>query len=151
MAMKRQAAAIAALILGAGLGGIARGDEAAPPLGERLVGNTLSAVIFLPHEAPRGGGSLDRIMIQAFLRGDGSALVRRWDAAHDAYTAPGEGRWSIAGSTLCLDNRQLAAAPAICVDVHVWGQRIAGSTAGPGRFAMLDGDIEPGNTLVAAR
>ena len=148
--MKRQGATIA-LILAVGLGGGARGDEAAPPLGTRLAGNTLSAVIFLPHEAPRGGGSLDRIVMQAFLRGDGSALVRRWDAAHDAYTAPGEGRWSLAGSTLCLDSRNLAAAPGICVDVHVWGERIAGNTAGPGRFAMLDGDIEPGNTIVAAR
>ena len=148
--MRRPGAAIAALILAAGLGGAARGDEPAP-LGERLAGNTLSAVIFLPHEAPRGGGSLDRLVIQAFLRGDGSALVRRWDAARDAYTVPAEGRWTVAGSTLCLDAQTFGAAPRLCVDVHVWGPRIAGNTAGAGRFAMLDGDIEPGNTLVAAR
>ena len=148
--MTRSGAAIAALMLAAGLGGgVARGDEAAP-LGERLAGNTLSAVIFLPHNAPRGGGSLDRLVIQAFLRGDGSALVRRWDAARDAYTMAAEGRWSVAGSTLCLDAQTLGAAPRLCIDVHVWGPRIAGNTAGAGRFAMLDGDIEPGNTLVAA-
>jgi hypothetical protein len=143
-------AAIAALILAAGLGSAARGDEAAP-LGARLAGNTLSAVIFVPHEAPRGGGSLDRLVIQAFLRDDGSALIRRWDSARDAYTVPGEGRWSVAGSTLCLDAQSLGAAPRLCVDVHVWGPRIAGNTTGAGRFAMLDGDIEPGNALVAAR
>ena len=148
--MMRPGPAIAALILVAGIGGTARGDEAAS-LGERLAGNTLSAVIFLPHEAPRGGGSLDRLVIQAFLRGDGSALVRRWDAGRDAYTVPADGRWSVTGSTLCLDARSLGDAPRLCVDVHVWGPRIAGSTAGTGRFAMLDGDIEPGNTLVAAR
>lgn len=148
--MTRPGAIIAAFILAAGLGGAARGDEAVP-LGARLAENTLSAVIFVPHEAPRGGGSLDRLVIQAFLRGDGSALVRRWDAASDAYTVPAEGRWSVAGSTLCLDAESLGAAPRLCVDVHVWGPRIAGNTAGAGRFAMLDGDIEPGNTLIAAR
>ena len=71
--------------------GCARADEAAPALGPLLAGNTVSAVMFLPHDAPKGGGSLDRVMFQAYLRTDGSALIRRWDAARDAYTAPAEG------------------------------------------------------------
>ena len=125
-------------------------DEA-PALPDLLAGNTLSAVLFLPHEAPHGGGSLDRIMFQAFLRADGSALIRRWDPAHDAYTVPDERRWSVSGSTLCLDFPGLAGDDRICIEAHVWGPRIAGNGTGTGRFAMLDGDIEPGNTIVASR
>ena len=119
------------------------------PLATRLPGNTVSAVLFLPHEG-QTGEALDRVMFQAYLRPDGSALMRRWDGAHDAYTAPADGRWSISGDTLCLAFPDLAG-PEICIETHVWGPRIAGNTAGSGRFALLDGNIEPGNSLVAAR
>jgi hypothetical protein len=143
---------VAALAMFALVAGAARADEAAPALGGQLAGNTVSAVMFLPHDAPRGGGSLDRVMFQAYLRTDGSALIRRWDAARDAYTVPAEGRWSVAASTLCLDFPGLGGgAPRICVEAHVWGPRIAGNTTGEGRFALLDGDIAPGNTILAAR
>ncbi len=121
----------------------------ASPLTARLPGNTVSAVLFLPHEGSTGE-ALDRVMFQAYLRPDGSALMRRWDGGHDAYTAPADGRWSISGDTLCLSFPDFAG-PEICVETHVWGPRIAGNTAGPGRFALLDGNIEPGNSLVAQR
>jgi hypothetical protein len=104
----------------------------------------------VPHEAPKGGGSLSRIMFQAFLRPGGTALIRRWDPAHDAYTTPAERRWSLSGSTLCLDFPDMGGEPSICIEIHVWGPRIAGNATGTGRFAMLDGDIEPGNSLIAA-
>jgi len=121
----------------------------AAPLTARLPGNTVSAVLFLPSEGPNGE-TLDRVMFQAYLRPDGSALMRRWDGAHDAYTAPANGRWRVTGDILCLAFPDLAG-PEICVETHVWGPRIAGNTAGPGRFALLDGNIEPGNSLVAQR
>lgn len=53
--------------------------DAPKPLAETLAGNTLSGVLFMPHAAPQGGGSLDRVVFQAFLRSDGSAQMRRWD------------------------------------------------------------------------
>jgi hypothetical protein len=33
----------------------------------------------------------------------------------------------------------------------MWGTRIAGNTIQGSRFAMIDGDIEAGNSIVAAR
>ena len=145
---------LAAGVLASGPGGPARGQETAPaakPPDQQLAGNTLAAVIFLPHDAPRGGGSLDRMVVQAFLRQDGSALVRRWDAGRDAYTVPGEGQWTLADNTLCLDAPALGPGPRLCFEVHMWGTRIAGNTTQGGRFAMIDGDIEAGNSIVAAR
>jgi len=136
------------LLLGASLG--ASAQQAAPPLAEVLTGKTLSAVLFLPHETGGGGGSLDRVMFQAYLRPDGSALVRRWQPAQNAYSPVGERRWSVTGNRLCLDFPPNERVPHLCVEIHVWGPRIAGNTTGPGQFAMLDGDIEPGNSIAGA-
>jgi hypothetical protein len=118
-------------------------------LAQRLPGNTVSAVLFLPHQG-QTGEALDRVMFQAYLQPGGSALMRRWDGSLDAYTAAAEGSWRVSGDTLCLSFPDMAG-PEICVETHVWGPRIAGNTAGPGRFALLDGNIEPGNSLVEAR
>ena len=132
--------------------GAALAQDAAPSLATALGDNTLAAVMFLPHAAPAGGGSLTRVVFQAYLRANGSALIRRWDAPHDAYTTPAEAHWSVTGSTLCMNFPGLLATPGdICIEVHVWGPRIAGNTAGTGPFALLDGNIEPGNSLVATR
>jgi hypothetical protein len=119
------------------------------PLSQRLPGNTVSAVLFLPQEG-KTGETLDRVVFQAYFRPGGGALMRRWDGARDAYTTPADGRWSISGDTLCLSFPDLAG-PEICVETHTWGPRIAGNTAGPGRFALLDGNIEPGNSIIASR
>ena len=146
--MRRVLVAAIGLVLACGG---ARAQDAAPSLATVLGDNTLAAVMFLPHEAPTGGGSLTRVMFQAYLRTNGTALVRRWDAPRDAYTTPAEAHWSVTGSTLCMNFPGLATAGDICIEVHVWGPRIAGNTAGTGPFALLDGNIEPGNSLVAAR
>lgn len=127
-------------------GGAARAEDRTPSLTETLAGNTVSAVMFLPHE-----DQVDRVVFQAYLRPDGSALVRRWDAGRDAYTNAAETRWTVSGTTLCLAFPGLAGGSDICIETHVWGPRIAGNTAGTGRFAMLDGDIEPGNSIAAQR
>jgi hypothetical protein len=111
-----------------------------------LAGNTVSAVMFLPHE-----DQVQRVMFQAFLRPDGSELVRRWDPAHDAYTAPANAHWTLTGDTLCLVFPGLGGDPNICIETHVWGPRISGNTAGSGRFAMVNGDIEPGNSIAKER
>src|SRR5215469_10316181 len=68
-----------------------------------LAGNTLSAVAWVlrPAGAP-GGGGLSRFMLQAYLRPDGSALIRVWDSAHNAYTRPAERSWSLFDNRLCL-------------------------------------------------
>jgi hypothetical protein len=150
LALVRPAAfAAAALLLAIGSGVAA--EKAQASLTDALAGNTLSAVLFLPHEAPAGGGSLDRVMFQAYLRPDGSALMRRWEPARNAYSTVAERRWSVSGSTLCLDFPPGERVSRTCVDIHVWGPRVAGNSTGAGQFAMLDGDIEPGNSISAAR
>lgn len=138
----------AALLYGASLG--ASAQQTAAPLADALAGNTLSAVLFLPHQAAAGGGSLDRVVFQAYLRADGSALMRRWQPTQNAYSPLAERRWSVSGNLLCLDFPANERVPRICVELHVWGPRIAGNSTGPGQFAMLDGDIEPGNSIAAA-
>jgi len=109
-----------------------------------LAGRTLSAVAYLSRSAENGGGSLTRLMFQAYLRPDGTALVRVWDVTADAYTRPAESHWNVTAPQLCL-----AVPPAVsqtlCLDVHVWGPRIAGSSVAP--YAMLDGDLKQGNLI----
>ena len=121
----------------------------ATPLSTRLPGNTVSAVLFMPYESATGE-KLDRVMFQAYLRPNGSALMRRWDGTHDAYTTPVDGSWTVSGDTLCLTFPDMSD-PQVCVEAHAWGPRIAGNTSGSGRFALMDGNIEPGNSLVAQR
>ena len=121
-------------------------DAPAVSIGQ-LAGNTLSAVAFVPREpGMAGGGELARIMLQAYLGADGRALVRAWDPSRDAYTAPTERRWSLSGSTFCLDVPMVGPHP-VCADVHIWGPRIAGIGVKP--YAMLDGDLRPGNALAS--
>ncbi|MBV9859454.1 MAG: hypothetical protein JO038_05040 [Alphaproteobacteria bacterium] len=128
----------------------AKAADPLPPFPDLLAGNTLSAVTFVPRPpgAP-GGGALSRIMLQAYLRRDGSALVRVWDPGRDAYTVPVERRWTVSNRTLCLDLTNIGStgpAPGIvCVDAHIWGPRIAGMGMHP--YAMLDGDLQPGNRI----
>ncbi|MFZ2004807.1 MAG: hypothetical protein WB697_15655 [Stellaceae bacterium] len=126
-----------------------------PPLSpSQLAGNTLSAVAFVPRPAELpgangpNGGELERIMLQAYLGADGRALVRAWDPSRDAYTAPAERRWSLTGATFCVDV-PLAGPRPICADIHIWGPRIAGVGVKP--YAMLDGDLQPGNIIGGRR
>jgi hypothetical protein len=114
-----------------------------------LAGNTLSAVTWVPRSAAAsGGGALSRFTLQAYLRPDGSALIRVWDATRNAYTTPAQRYWTLSDSTLCLD-LPTPGPGRICANVHIWGPRIAGFGTAP--YVMLDGDLKPGNALVAAR
>jgi hypothetical protein len=142
--MKRAGNILAALCLALTAGRAIAAEAPAVSAG-RLAGNTLSAVAFVPR-APGmpGGGELSRIMLQAYLAPDGRAMVRAWDTSRAAYTAAAERRWSLTGSTFCLDV-PLAGPRPICADIHIWGPRVAGVGAKP--YAMLDGDLQPGNTM----
>ena len=112
-----------------------------------LAGNTLSAVAWVARSAANsGGGDLIRLMLQAYLRQDGSALVRIWDPTRNAYTQPAERSWTLAGSKLCLD-LPVPGPGRICAEVHSWGPRIAGIGTTP--YVMLDGDLKPGNVLIS--
>jgi hypothetical protein len=140
---------VLAVLSSIALGGAAVAAEPPPVTAGQLTGNTLSAVAFVPRNAGMsGGGELARIMLQAYLGVGGQALVRAWDPARDSYTAPTALRWSLSGSTFCLDLPIRGANP-ICADIHIWGPRIAGVGAKP--YAMLDGDLQPGNMLGASR
>jgi hypothetical protein len=147
--MKRTANILAALSLAFATSS----TRAAEPPGvtaNQLVGNTLSVVAFVPRppnmpgaNGPTGGELL-RVMVQAYLGPGGRALVRAWDSSRDAYTVPAERHWSLTGSTFCVDVPLVGPEP-ICADIHIWGPRIAGVGAKP--YAMLDGDLQPGNTI----
>jgi hypothetical protein len=151
--MKRTANILAALFLALATSS----TWAAEPPGvtaNQLVGNTLSAVAFVPRPANMPGangptgGELLRVMIQAYLGAGGQALVRAWDPSRDAYTVPTQRRWSLSGSTFCVDVPPAGPQP-ICADIHIWGPRIAGVGAMP--YAMLDGDLKPGNLIIGGR
>ena len=143
-------AACIAMLCAAGMPG-ARAQAAAPPppSADVLAGNTLSAVTYVARtRGMPGGGEIGRFMFQAYLRADGTALVRVWDEARNSYTRPAERRWSLAGSRLCLGLPKLGPT-VICANVHLWGPRIAGIGTTP--YVMLDGDLEPGNAIAAGR
>jgi hypothetical protein len=61
---------------------------------------------------------------------------------------PAEQRWSLSGSTFCVEV-PLAGPQPICADIHIWGPRIAGTGVKP--YAMLDGDLQPGNAIGGGR
>jgi hypothetical protein len=137
-----------AVVFAAALGSGGPSTKAAsepPKLGDLLAGNTLSAVIYVQRSLlASGAGVLNRFVLQAYLRRDGSALVRVWDAAHNSYSRPVERKWDLSGNALCLD----VAGPGpgkICANVHVWGPRIAGIGTTP--YVLLDGDLKPGNAV----
>jgi len=117
-----------------------------------LAGRTLSAVAYVSRAtaaaSQQTSGGLTRLMFQAYLRPDGTTLVRVWDVAADAYTPPAESHWTTTGTQLCLAMPP-AVTQTLCVDVHVWGPRIAGASVSP--YAMLDGDLKQGNLLAAGR
>jgi hypothetical protein len=145
--MRSTAVAIALCVLAAAPA--VRAEEAPVPLigkavADRIVGNTVSAVAYLGRSNARGGGSLDRVVFQAFIRQDGSSVVRMWDPARNAYTVPAERRWSMTDNRLCIGVPQPADGQ-ICADVHMWGPRIAGVSQVP--YVMLDGDIKEGNRI----
>ncbi|HEX5319156.1 MAG TPA: hypothetical protein VFW46_08365 [Stellaceae bacterium] len=127
-------------------GGRIQAADSPTPVPAQLAGNTLSAVAYVPwRPGLPGGGELARLVVQAYLRADGSSEIREWDPRRDAYTAPVERRWSLDGTRLCLD----PPSGRICADVHVWGPRIAGTGSRP--YAMLDGDLKPGNRISPSR
>ena len=135
-----------ALAAALGLGVTSAKAAGGPPkAGDLLAGNTLSAVIWVPRPAAiSSGGALSRFMLQAYLRQDGTASVRVWDAARNAYTTTAERNWTGTGDKFCLDLPNPAPGR-ICVDVHTWGPRIAGIGIAP--YVMLDGDLRPGNAI----
>jgi hypothetical protein len=139
-----------ALAAALGLGGAsAKGASGPPKVGDLLAGNTLSAVIWVPRPAATSaGGALSRFMLQAYLRQDGTASVRVWDAARNTYTPTVERNWTGSGNSFCLDLPNPAPAR-ICAEVHSWGPRIAGVGTVP--YVMLDGDLQPGNAIRGGR
>lgn len=142
------AMAAALLFLPLGLGPVRAGAEPAP-LSGMLAGRTLSAVIYVRRPAwIHSSSELTRFMFQAYLRADGSALVRVWDEGRDAYTRPAERVWSVSETKLCVGLPH-PGPDRICARVHVWGPRIAGIGIRP--YVMLDGDVEPGDTMRGAR
>ena len=141
--MRWGAVLFAIALMGGGAGAASAAE--APSLAAQLGGKTLSAVVYVPRNAANGGGSLQRLVLQAYLEADGRALVRQWQSADNRYSAAARTRWSLTDDKLCIE---LSAAP-ICAKVHIWGPRIAGIGTRP--YAMLDGDLQPGNAIAGGR
>lgn len=123
---------------------------------DELAGHTLSGVAYLRGSGTEPGGGLRRIMLQVYLDADGSALIRYWVPERNGYSAPNQTRWSLSQNRLCIDMPAMPAgggngvktANPLCAVVHIWWPRIAGIGAQP--YAMLDGDLQPGN-IIAGR
>jgi hypothetical protein len=147
-------AGLAALLMFAA-GGPASAADPAPSLAAQLAGKTLSAVAYAPRPSGAGGGGLQRIMLQAYLASDGKTLVRQWIGSRNRYSAPAAARWSLSDNRLCIDLPAIDPAAndspgrQLCANVHIWGPRIAGIGTQP--YAMLDGDIRPGNSITGTR
>jgi hypothetical protein len=125
-------------------GGPARAADMPPPLATQLAGKTLSAVAYVPRSSGASGG-LQRIVLQAYLTADGRALLRQWIGSRNSYTALVQTHWSLSENRLCID----LPTGQLCAKVHIWGPRIAGVGTQP--YAMLDGDLQPGNAIAKAR
>ena len=142
--MKRTWKVLCVLAAVGGAGG-AMAAEPPPVTAGQLAGKTLNAVAFVARTpGMHGGGELARIVVQAYLGADGRAVVRAWDPVRDAYTPAAPLHWSLSGSTFCVD-LPIKGANSICADIHIWGPRIAGVGVKP--YAMLDGDLRPGNAV----
>lgn len=115
-----------------------------------FTGNTVSAVAYLPVAHPQAGpnatgaSSLLTVMFQAFLRDDGTALVRSWDPQAARYTATAKQFWSLDGNTLCLAVPAFQRTDPLCLEVHIWGPNFAGYGVN-GAHGMVQGDVKPGH------
>jgi hypothetical protein len=145
-------AVLLALLLSAGsaaLNSSAGSADTPPSLVGRLAGDTLSAVVFVARPAPPPSeGGLRRFALQAYLRPDGTAMVRVWNPARDAYTPIVASRWTLSGDRFCLD-APIPGPGRICANIHIWGPRVAGVGTGP--YVMVDGDLRPGDMLLPRR
>jgi hypothetical protein len=110
---------------------------------------TLSGVAFIPQTTPQvgiaGTPGLKTVMFQAYLRPDGSALVRAWDPATNRYTPTDTRPWRGEGSTLCLAVPAFALPEPLCIALHSWGPAFGGS--GVNYSAMVKGDVRQGSAL----
>jgi hypothetical protein len=148
--MTRYAIVLIGLLVSLSGGGVRPAEPAGAPVPVlpapgQLAGHTLNAVTYFQNPPGSKQGGLARLMVQAYLQPGGRALVRVWDAARDAYSPLAERRWSLDGRTLCLDLPMHQ----LCAEVHIWGPRISGAGSHP--YAMLDGDLQPGNTITGRR
>jgi hypothetical protein len=114
-------------------------------LAMQLTGRTLSAVAYVAAAPGPVGNDLRRIVLQAYLEPGGRTMLRQWVAARGSYSVPTQGHWSVSADLLCID---LPRGP-LCAKVHIWGPRIAGIGTQP--YAMLDGDLQPGNAITGVR
>ena len=143
-ALRAAAALMLLSLVGPGPAAAADPLPGQPSLAAQLGGKTLSAVAYIK-SPPGAAGGLQRLMLQAYLAPDGSSLVRQWASARNSYSPPLRTRWSLSDDVLCIG---LSSGP-LCAKVHVWGPRIAGLGTRP--YAMLDGDLQPGNAIGRAR
>lgn len=108
-----------------------------------LADKTLSGVAFLPQVDKTS--SLKTVMFQAYLRRDGSALVRAWDPAANRYSPTDTRPWRGDRDTLCLTVPAFALPEPLCVSLHSWGVAFAGT--GINYQAMVKGDVRQGSAL----
>ena len=108
-----------------------------------LVDKTLSGVAFIPQA--NNASSLKTVMFQAYLRPDGSALVRAWDSVANRYTPTDTRPWRGTGDQLCLTVPAFGLPEALCIQLHAWGVAFAGT--GINVNAMVKGDVRTGAVM----
>jgi hypothetical protein len=108
-----------------------------------LADKTLSGVAFIPQ--PNNASSLKTVMFQAYLRPDGSALVRAWDTAANRYTPTDTRPWRGERDQLCLTVPAFGLPEPLCIQLHSWGVAFAGT--GVNVNAMVKGDVRTGAVM----
>lgn len=111
-------------------------------------GSTISAQVYrsFPKPTVKAGGasSADKMIFQAWLRDDGGARVRLWDADTGAWRATADERWTVEGDLFCLSAGSLGiGAPRLCLDTLIWGQVF--SASGPKGEYLVKGNWKKGN------
>lgn len=97
-----------------------------------FAGSTISALVYrsFPKPTVRAGGasSADKMIFEAWLKDDGAARVRLWDADTGAWRATASETWTVQGDLFCLSAASLGIGmPRLCLDTLIWGQVFSAS------------------------
>ena len=111
-----------------------------------LKGSTISALVyrsFAPQrQSESGTATSDRVVLQAWLREDGTARVRVLDESRNIWRAVANETWSVQGDLFCLSAGSFGMGR-LCLDTLIYGQVF--SAASPKADVLVKGNWRKGN------
>ncbi len=113
-----------------------------------FAGSTISALVYRSFSKPAvkagGASTAENLLFEAWLKEDGAARVRRWDADTGAWRPAANETWTVEGDVFCLSATSLAVGmPRLCLDTIIWGQVF--SASGPKGEFLVKGNWKKGN------